>query len=199
MSQFKRVGEEFAINRLSKISFKMLFKMLSRGIHAARIKPDSSHIACRVGVFWSRVAGLYTAYKTRQAQHAVLRLAGKSEEELERTIWSKHHAVRINRSRLLTWSPGGDHHVKLPRLLKPQWAGGEMYNSCVELRGFFLKAGQFLGARPDFIPAPMCQALRCPPASAAPLLLPLWPSLRHLSLPCSRSALCSTQLSPSAA
>lgn len=47
-----------------------------------------------------------------------------------------------------------------------------MYKLCVDLRGFYLKTGQFLGARPDFLPRPMCEALRQAPLLAAPLGVP---------------------------
>ncbi|DBA82197.1 TPA: hypothetical protein ACH3X1_007180 [Trebouxia sp. C0004] len=39
------------------------------------------------------------------------------------------------------------------------WAGAEMYSLAVDLRGFYLKVGQFLGARGDFVPMPICQQL----------------------------------------
>ncbi|KAL3146246.1 hypothetical protein ABBQ32_002949 [Trebouxia sp. C0010 RCD-2024] len=41
------------------------------------------------------------------------------------------------------------------------WAGAEMYSLAVDLRGFYLKVGQFLGARGDFVPLPVCQQLSC--------------------------------------
>lgn len=41
-----------------------------------------------------------------------------------------------------------------------EWAAERVYNMCVTLRGFFLKNGQYLGSRRDFIPAAWCDALR---------------------------------------
>lgn len=38
-------------------------------------------------------------------------------------------------------------------------AGQQMHSLCVDMRGFYLKAGQFLGARGDFVPKPMCEIL----------------------------------------
>lgn len=46
-------------------------------------------------------------------------------------------------------------------LWQPQYqrAGEQMHSLCVDMRGFYLKAGQFLGARGDFVPKPMCESL----------------------------------------
>ena len=46
-------------------------------------------------------------------------------------------------------------------LWQPQYqrAGQQMYSLCVDMRGFYLKSGQFLGARGDFMPKPMCETL----------------------------------------
>lgn len=49
---------------------------------------------------------------------------------------------------------------------KPQHeqAGKDMYELCVTLRGFYLKAGQFIGSRTDFVPEQVRHAgLLCPP------------------------------------
>ena len=98
----------------------------------------------RVAAFWSRAGGIYAAYKVRQVQHAALRLLGRGPGDLEEALWTPHH----------------------------EWAGREMFRLCVDLRGFYLKAGQFLGARPDFLPRPVCEALsrlhdQVPPMPAA--------------------------------
>ncbi|KAJ8907642.1 hypothetical protein NDN08_007751 [Rhodosorus marinus] len=52
-----------------------------------------------------------------------------------------------------------------------EWAAKKMYSLCVDMRGFFLKAGQFLGGRDDFFPEAYCMLLstlqdRVPPMSA---------------------------------
>lgn len=49
------------------------------------------------------------------------------------------------------------------------WGAERVYALCVALRGFYLKDGQFLGARTDFVPAAWCGRLsalqdRVPPA-----------------------------------
>lgn len=41
------------------------------------------------------------------------------------------------------------------------WGATKVYTLCVELRGFYLKDGQFLGSRTDFIPEEWCARLRC--------------------------------------
>ncbi len=38
-------------------------------------------------------------------------------------------------------------------------AGEDMYRLCLGLRGFYMKAGQFIGSRADFVPEPMCRKL----------------------------------------
>lgn len=57
-----------------------------------------------------------------------------------------------------------------PALWNP--AGEEMYKLSVDLRGFYLKTGQFMGARGDFVPRPICERLsrlhdQVPPMTAA--------------------------------
>lgn len=41
-----------------------------------------------------------------------------------------------------------------------QWGAEKVYHLCVTLRGFYLKDGQYLGSRTDFIPAAWCERLR---------------------------------------
>lgn len=62
---------------------------------------------------------------------AALRVSGWSPEALEEKVWIPHHT----------------------------WAGDELYRLSIDLRGFYLKVGQFLGARVDFIPEPICRRL----------------------------------------
>ena len=65
----------------------------------------------RTFTFWRRAAGVYGAYKVRQAQAAVLRKAGWTPERLKEELWSPHH----------------------------EWAGAELYDMAITLRGFYLK------------------------------------------------------------
>ncbi|KAK9817253.1 hypothetical protein WJX72_011900 [[Myrmecia] bisecta] len=81
--------------------------------------------------FWTRASGIYLAYKATQLRAANLRLLGWEDNMIEAKIWTPHH----------------------------EWTGDQMYNLCVDLRGFYLKVGQFLGARGDFVPMPICQRL----------------------------------------
>ncbi len=66
-----------------------------------------------------------------QLKAAALRLRGWSDERLSNELWTPQY----------------------------HYAGEAMHSLCVDMRGFYLKAGQFLGARGDFVPAPMCEKL----------------------------------------
>ena len=44
--------------------------------------------------------------------------------------------------------------------IRHKWGARRVYALCVELRGFYLKDGQFLGARTDFVPIAWCKLLR---------------------------------------
>ncbi|GFR52787.1 hypothetical protein Agub_g15404, partial [Astrephomene gubernaculifera] len=81
--------------------------------------------------FWRRAALIYGSYKVAQLRDLVLRATGKSDAELQNAIWVPQHT----------------------------WAGEEMYNLCISLRGFYLKAGQFIGSRADFVPEQICRKL----------------------------------------
>lgn len=85
----------------------------------------------RTTQFWRRATGIYLCYKTAQLKAQVLKSQGWDAEKLKQRHWQPHHA----------------------------WAGEEMYSLCVDMRGFYLKVGQFLGARGDFMPLPICQRL----------------------------------------
>ncbi|KAL0020648.1 hypothetical protein WJX79_000580 [Trebouxia sp. C0005] len=85
----------------------------------------------RTTQFWRRATGIYLSYKGAQAKAQALRLGGWDTEKLKEVHWKPHHA----------------------------WAGEEMYSLCVDMRGFYLKVGQFLGARGDFMPLPVCERL----------------------------------------
>lgn len=85
-----------------------------------------------------------------QVQAALLRMSGHTPDRLSEEFWEPHHAA----------------------------AGEAMQELCLSLRGFYLKAGQFIGARGDFVPRPICERLsrlqdRVPPMeqSAAAQLL----------------------------
>jgi len=65
----------------------------------------------RTFTFWRRAAGVYGAYKARQVQAAVLKRAGWSADRLKEELWGPHH----------------------------EWAGAELYDMAVTLRGFYLK------------------------------------------------------------
>ena len=109
----------------------------------------------RTTQFWRRATGIYLSYKGAQVKAQALKLQGWDKDRLQEDHWKPHHT----------------------------WAGREMYSLCVDMRGFYLKVaaqtlarllcaafwfhrsvcsvqvGQFLGARGDFMPLPVCEQL----------------------------------------
>ncbi len=61
--------------------------------------------------FWSRVTGIYASYKLTQLQAALQRMQGTSAQVIKDTIWTPRHET----------------------------AGRQIYQMCVDLRGFYLK------------------------------------------------------------
>jgi predicted unusual protein kinase regulating ubiquinone biosynthesis (AarF/ABC1/UbiB family) len=85
----------------------------------------------RTTQFWLRASSIYFSYKIAQLQAVGLRALGWTPDRLKQDHWANQHAK----------------------------AGASMYNLCVDMRGFYLKAGQFLGARGDFVPEQICRRL----------------------------------------
>lgn len=65
----------------------------------------------RTAEFWRRAAFIYGTYKVTQLKAAALRASGRSQVEVEAEVWTPQHT----------------------------WAGQEMYDLCIALRGFYLK------------------------------------------------------------
>lgn len=65
----------------------------------------------RTTEFWGRATKIYAAYKITQLKATVLKLQGKSKDEIKQILWHSQH----------------------------QWAGQQMYDLAVTLRGFYLK------------------------------------------------------------
>lgn len=63
--------------------------------------------------FFARVAHIYGAYKLTQLRAAVMRMQGRSRQEITEQLWDGQHT----------------------------WAGEQMYDLCISLRGFYLKVG----------------------------------------------------------
>ncbi|KAK3258652.1 hypothetical protein CYMTET_32316 [Cymbomonas tetramitiformis] len=84
----------------------------------------------RAAAFWKRVTGIYIGYKATQVHVRLKKLLGASPEETK-ARWDLQHRA----------------------------AGKKMYELCVDLEGFYIKAGQFLGSRPDFVPLQICKQL----------------------------------------
>eukprot|EP00892_Ulva_mutabilis_P003004 jgi/Ulvmu1/12704/UM095_0008.1 len=90
------------------------------------------HAVLRSLDFWRRAGGIYMGYKLAQSQAQILRWTGMTEQQVQEEHWEPHN----DRS------------------------GRLMYDLCIDLRGFFLKVGQFIGARSDFVPEGVCAHLR---------------------------------------
>lgn len=78
-----------------------------------------------------RAGGIYLGYKNMQFRDWFHRSVLKTPSAEIESIWERHHS----------------------------WAGSEMYSLAVDLRGFYLKTGQFVGARGDFVPMAVCERL----------------------------------------
>jgi hypothetical protein len=63
--------------------------------------------------FFARVAHIYGAYKLTQLRAAVMRAQGRSQQDITEQLWDGQHT----------------------------WAGQQMYDLCISLRGFYLKVG----------------------------------------------------------
>lgn len=63
---------------------------------------------------------IYGSYKATQLRALLLRLQGKSRQEIKEAVWDEQH----------------------------KWAGKEMYRLCIDLRGFYLKVGLMHGPQP---------------------------------------------------
>lgn len=87
--------------------------------------------ASRSSRFWARASSIYAGYKVAQVRAQLLKASGWSPDRITAEHWEPHHAA----------------------------AGEAMHDLCISLRGFYLKAGQFIGARGDFVPAPICKRL----------------------------------------
>lgn len=85
-----------------------------------------AHLALRTADFWRRATGIYLAYKARQAQEAAL---------------TSRMARALAASPLLPGSRPWDKERLEEELWKPhhEWAGKEMYELAVSVRGFYLK------------------------------------------------------------
>lgn len=67
----------------------------------------------RTADFWGRATSIYLGYKLTQARALALRVAGRSDDQLQTSVWD----------------PQQEH------------AAEQMYDLCVGLRGFYLKVG----------------------------------------------------------
>lgn len=74
--------------------------------------------ALRTAEFWCRATAIYAAYKGAQLRAAALGALGRSREQVQAEVWVPQHT----------------------------WAGQQMYDLSISLRGFYLKVRP--GGRP---------------------------------------------------
>ncbi|CAK0783630.1 hypothetical protein CVIRNUC_006829 [Coccomyxa viridis] len=109
----------------------------------------------RTSEFWTRATNVYAKYKVAQARASWAQVTGMSEADIERYIWTPHHT----------------------------WAGEELYGICVGLRGFYMKVGQFIGTRADFIPMPICEKLALLQDKVPPMSIEMTRRVLETNLP----------------
>jgi hypothetical protein len=85
--------------------------MASSGGQTSKVDNNPLQSALRAVEFWGRATGIYASYKGVQAKGLLMKLSGKDDAYIKETLWDNHHA----------------------------WAGQQMYELCISLRGFYLK------------------------------------------------------------
>ena len=104
-------------------------------------RPTAASLA-RAASFWQRASAIYLSYKATQLSAAAAKAAGgMSEADAKKKIWLPQH----------------------------ERAGAAMFDLASSLSGFYLKVGQFLSVREDFVALPVCKALRPLQESVRPM------------------------------
>lgn len=99
-----------------------------------------AHLALRTADFWRRATGIYVAYKGKQAQEAALLSGSRVGASLLRLpLLPEKVKERIAEAS----RPWDDERLK-EELWRPhhEWAGREMYDLAVSVRGFYLKVSR---------------------------------------------------------
>ena len=89
------------------------------------------NVAIRMMTFWSRAINIYRSYKMNQLKMNVLTSFHNITIEQRDEYWKRVHDINSDR----------------------------MLALCLNLRGFYLKVGQVLGTRADFMPPPYIKKL----------------------------------------
>ncbi|CAM9732518.1 unnamed protein product [Chrysoparadoxa australica] len=124
----KVVGEGVGlVCRISHEASEGMLHVLS-SVTRGGVKDDEGYVKGgtrdRALQFWGRAGRIYVSYKLLELRCAIT-LNGPSHERKRERLWAELHELNSER----------------------------MLNLCLDLRGFYLKAGQFLGTRHDFMPS----------------------------------------------
>lgn len=117
----------------------------------------------RTAEFWRRASGIYLAYKAAQVRMS-LQPGAKPEHRAE--FWQKHHTWAGKEMYKLCIDLRGFYLKASLHSMRQEHAAQQLRRRCLggQLHDAFsglLKAqvGQFLGARGDFVPVPVCKQL----------------------------------------
>lgn len=110
--------------------------------------PQRLHLIGRTATFWWRVARIYASYKHTQLRALLLAATSLRPRPLAPSRQRAQQQREWRRERIeALWRAQHEH------------ASREMYALCAHMRGFMVKAGQFLGMRADFLPEPFIRRL----------------------------------------
>lgn len=135
---------------------------------------NSFQSAFRTVEFWRRASGIYLAYKFAQGRARLMELRGCSPEEVKEVLWTPHHswagaemyalAVDLRGFYLKASSHGATNirmctsqPYRLLLVLHDIVRGAELHSAW--LLDWTSQVFQFIGARGDFVPEPICRKL----------------------------------------
>jgi predicted unusual protein kinase regulating ubiquinone biosynthesis (AarF/ABC1/UbiB family) len=124
--------------------WRRVINRVSSYIRRKNKEPKNNRSPLRDVSFWLRTAQIYSSYKFSQLKNGVKMPKFLSNKKSMNQTWSEIHEINSNR----------------------------MIRLCLGLRGFYLKTGQFLGTRYDFMPPTYTRKLsqlhdNVPPMSAS--------------------------------
>ena len=132
---------------------------VAKGSTAKRDKDALASVG-RTADFWRRASGIYFAYKAAQFRLS-LWPAGKAHQKA--AFWEKHHAWAGTQMYALCIDLRGFYlKVSLHKLHQQEQHTSQYKGEHVNMSNTnvtWLQVGQFLGARGDFVPVPICLEL----------------------------------------